>query len=632
MTPSPASYLPDDVELLETLGEGSFGTVIVARVHDGAISRTVVLKVLKRDWSHEVEALRRARDEAAMLARLNHDNIVRVERLTTWRGHVTVVMEHLVGLSLDHVLRHHGPLPAWSALEITSRVCSALDAAFAGIPPGETRPLHIIHRDIKPSNILLTVSGGVKVLDFGAARGEFEEREAETRSMTFGSPLYMAPECFDVAPPTPAVDVFALGATLVELLSGEPLGRLSVSPQRFWPALESRLQQVRPVDLSDGPARDAVLELVSRALRYDPDRRPDAATFRSQLRELMQRHPIPRYGLDQLSETIVEPLYRRRAMLPATPPECTLLAPPGVLERQTPPPSPRITPLSPDDTATVTIRRDGAAAMAPKFDLVTEPKSAAGGAPTRARVEPVNLPPKAPSTPAQTRAPAAVLSPLARAPLPQARGATVRTDAPPERPSPWPAVLSLAFGVVVATIAITLWATMDLAPPQTDASAAPSEEHLAPLADGSAKEKESIAPSPEALKAVGPLPSRTPRPSSAPKERSPPAKKPVSEDANPWGVPETTRGSSEVSGGGTASMRLSEIKIATLPAGASISVKGHPVQTAPYKFTLPAGRHEVVVDFPTSTVGPSVTGSCSIMVGEVATVHIKQVEGQVICP
>jgi serine/threonine protein kinase len=68
-----------DTELVETLGEGAFGTVYVARIKDGAIERTVVLKVLKDNWSENSEIVSRARDEAVMLARLNHDSIVKVE-------------------------------------------------------------------------------------------------------------------------------------------------------------------------------------------------------------------------------------------------------------------------------------------------------------------------------------------------------------------------------------------------------------------------------------------------------------------------------------------------------------------------------------------------------------------------
>jgi serine/threonine protein kinase len=67
----------------------------------------------------------------------------------------------------------------------------------------------------------------------------------------------MAPECFDAGRPRPPIDIYALGATLVELLSGEPLGKLSVSPQRFWPALQARLKLLRFVDLPEGPAREA---------------------------------------------------------------------------------------------------------------------------------------------------------------------------------------------------------------------------------------------------------------------------------------------------------------------------------------------------------------------------------------
>jgi serine/threonine protein kinase len=616
MNPTLSTSLPDDIQLLETLGSGTFGTVYVARVHDGALSRTVVLKVLKQDWSKEPEALRRARDEAAMLSRLNHDNIVRVERLTTWRGHVTVVMEHLVGLSLDQVLRHHGPLPVWSALEITSRVCSALDAAYAGVPPGEAKPLRIVHRDIKPSNILLTVSGAVKVLDFGAARAEFDAREAATRSMAFGTLLYMAPECFDAGPPGPPVDVYALGATLVELLSGEPLGKLSVSPQRFWPALQARLARMSLVDLPEGPGRDAVLELISRTLRYDPDRRPDAQTLRASLRELMNKQPIPRFGLDQLGETVVDPLYRRREVLPATPPDGTLFVPAGVLDAK-PPETTKAAPPFADD-ATIALRRDEAPIISRRLSAPVAPTHlgrlpqshaaspltvTAGLAPPPIRVLPKRRTTSPEHQPTDTLEELELDDePSGERTKPRSRrfiwvmllaviGAGLGVggmialalsvgDGGEELPVEPPAVVSQPTEVVEGATA------GDLAQPNAPAEQAPE---TAPTAQGVSKRDKTKEDTPPVSTVVKP---------------PPPPKAPA-----PTG----------------------KLRVGSLPADAEASVKGHDPCSTPCTLTLPQGAHKVNITFRSSSAGPELSGSCQVQLAEAGTLKVKRGDDVVLC-
>ncbi|MEY3210587.1 MAG: hypothetical protein RIT28_1068 [Pseudomonadota bacterium] len=342
--------LPDQLDLLERLGEGTFGQVYVARLSDGAISRTVVLKVLKASWGEDQEVLRRARDEASLLARLNHDTIVRVEALTTWRGQLAVVMEHIQGLTLDRVLRESGPLPTAAVLEIIARVAGALDAAYNSIPPGEARPLRVVHRDIKPSNIILSVSGAVKVLDFGAARGEFDTREAATKQLMLGSPMYMAPEIFDGFDATPAVDVYALGATFYELLAGHPMGKLSVNPAVHAATLQERLLALEPADLPDPASRRALRDLMGRMLRYDATRRPASADVRRLVREFFNRYPLRRLTLDQVGEAVVEPLFRRRDIAPPALPDGSMQpssAPPTTL----PPPDDGATVLAPSPSA-----------------------------------------------------------------------------------------------------------------------------------------------------------------------------------------------------------------------------------------------------------------------------------------
>jgi serine/threonine-protein kinase len=84
--------------------------------------------------------------------------------------------------------------------------------------------MHLIHRDIKPPNLLLTAAGETKVLDFGIARADFGGREAQTKSVLYGSVGYMAPERMEFEE-LPAGDVYALGTVLFELLDGQPLGK-----------------------------------------------------------------------------------------------------------------------------------------------------------------------------------------------------------------------------------------------------------------------------------------------------------------------------------------------------------------------------------------------------------------------
>ena len=337
--------LPESTTILETLGEGSFGTVYVARVEEGALARTLVLKVLKATWADHPEILTRARDEAVLLARLNHDNIVRVEQLTEIEGRPAVVMEHIQGLTLDQVLRVHGPLPVGVAVGIIQKIASALDAAYNRAPPGEDQPLRVVHRDIKPSNVIISVAGAVKVLDFGTARADHGAREARTSSLTMGSPLYMSPEAYDGLESNPAVDIYALGATLYELVAGVAMGKLSVDPDRHAERKAARIAELRNPTVTDAATMNAVRKLVEKCVRYKPDRRPTAADVKRLCGEFLKRLPRTEATLDQFAEAVVEPAYRNRQKLPPVPIEPTMsdsaLRPSAEPPPPPPPPAPR---------------------------------------------------------------------------------------------------------------------------------------------------------------------------------------------------------------------------------------------------------------------------------------------------
>jgi serine/threonine protein kinase len=310
--------LPTDTKLVETLGEGTFGTVYVAQLKEGAIQRTVVLKVLKPNWVSNQDILNRSKDEAALLARLNHDNIVKVEQLTSIQGRPAVVMEYVRGLTLDVVLKRHGAIPVGVALQIVARVASALDAAFNKVPPGMERPLRVVHRDIKPSNIILSVNGAVKVLDFGTARGEFSDREAETHAVTLGSPRYMAPERFDGVNSGPGIDVYALGVTFYELLGGRSMGRMPLNPERHKAKTEKAMEALRPKK-GGGKDLDALLSLLKHCLAYAPEDRLTASDFRKRALKILSKLSGATVTLDVFAETVVEPIWEKRKKVPVMP-------------------------------------------------------------------------------------------------------------------------------------------------------------------------------------------------------------------------------------------------------------------------------------------------------------------------
>ena len=190
--PDTAPHEPRRISFVEALGKGGFGAVYLADIRSRSnFEQRLAVKVLNEELGNNDEVVRRQRDEARLLAQLNHDHIVKVFDLLEIDGRPAVLMEYVPGVDANRLARE-GPIPARAVLEIVAATASALQAAYSTVSPFTGRPLHVVHRDIKPSNILLSEHGTVKVLDFGIARADFD-REGETRSVNFGNP-HMAPE------------------------------------------------------------------------------------------------------------------------------------------------------------------------------------------------------------------------------------------------------------------------------------------------------------------------------------------------------------------------------------------------------------------------------------------------------
>ncbi|MEZ4322054.1 MAG: serine/threonine-protein kinase [Myxococcota bacterium] len=299
-------------EILEILGEGSFGTVCVARVSTDPLRRRVALKILKGAYATNKKILNRTRDEARLLSRINHPNIVRVERLMEVGGRPVVVMEHVQGVSLDQLLlRFKDGLPAAIAIEVSRQTFLALHVAYQEALGEDGRPLRVIHRDIKPSNILLSIHGEVKVVDFGIAKGEFEGREAETESVVMGSRPYMAPERLDGISDSPSVDVYSTGMSLFELLTGRTMS-LSINPVNHDQAMNRQLGYIQIQGMSEAAVED-LRNLIRRMCAYTRDYRPGSVECARDLEQLMYAiDPQFRIGLEEFARTTVLPIYESR--------------------------------------------------------------------------------------------------------------------------------------------------------------------------------------------------------------------------------------------------------------------------------------------------------------------------------
>ena len=280
----------------ETIGKGGFGTVYKAELlGQGGFVKSVALKMLNESIAATDGMSERLRDEARMLGLLRHRAIVQVDGLLQLNGRWTIVMEYVEGVDLKQLLTR-GPLPVGIAIEIIQEVANALYVAYER-PATPSGPLRLLHRDIKPSNILLSVSGDVKILDFGVARAEFEAREARTQALAFGSLAYMSPERMENVN-LHAGDVYALGAVLYELITAEPLGRTTGQPDDHLALVDRAMER-----LWDTTTDEELYQLVAECLAYNAEVRPPARELERRLRNIRRRFEEP--WLSDWAENIV---------------------------------------------------------------------------------------------------------------------------------------------------------------------------------------------------------------------------------------------------------------------------------------------------------------------------------------
>jgi eukaryotic-like serine/threonine-protein kinase len=255
---------------------GGSAEVYLAHRSDGPNRAPLVIKRLipSRRTRGDDDILTR---EARLMSLFQHKNIVEVYDAGSIEGEPYIAMEYVDGLDLSRVLRRSSngnqACPHELACYIVRRVAFALEAAHSAVGPGgET--LHVSHGDVCPSNVYLSVTGNVKLGDFGIARIN-SKRLGSIQSTTNGHVAYLAPEQLTGEAPGPWSDIYALGVILGELLIGEPIfsgsGQLATM-------LSIRDGNIQPL-LDAAPRLPAgILQICERAIARDPSARFATAT------------------------------------------------------------------------------------------------------------------------------------------------------------------------------------------------------------------------------------------------------------------------------------------------------------------------------------------------------------------
>lgn len=292
-------------ELERKIGEGGMARVYLGR--DRRLNRRVAIKVLHEHYASDISFLQRFHHEAQAAAGLRHPCIVNVYDVGQDGNIHYIVMEYVEGSDLKSLILRNGPLPIDHAVAIAEDVAEGLEAAHR---------LGMVHRDVKPQNILVSPAGEVKITDFGIAKSSLSTALTET-GVTFGTADYLSPEQAQGLAATPRSDIYALGVTLYEMLTG----RLPFTGENAVAVAMQHVSVDPPPPRMFNPQIPPRLEaLVLAALSKNPEARPASA------REFA--HMLRAYRTASQEATIVRPAMPR-PLQPRSAPGPTLTAPVG---------------------------------------------------------------------------------------------------------------------------------------------------------------------------------------------------------------------------------------------------------------------------------------------------------------
>ncbi|MSP57095.1 MAG: serine/threonine protein kinase, partial [Myxococcales bacterium] len=287
--------------LLRPISAGGMARVYEGRLDSLAgVSTRVAVKVIHPDFASDAGFQDLFVTEARISARLEHQNLVRVQQFNREGDLLYLVMEFIDGFTLRKLISHSRRnglgVPTSLIAEIGRQVCEGLHYAhqLAGDDGGGLR---LVHRDVKPSNLMVNRQGVVKVLDFGISSAQGSEERVEGREGVKGTWGYMSLEQAHGEAVGPAADIFGLGAVLYELATGEAL-----FPERDNDEIRTGLIRDEAARRAAAKVRADLAPVLIRALQRDPTARfPSAASFGRALGALVGDGVLAHEGLIQLA-------------------------------------------------------------------------------------------------------------------------------------------------------------------------------------------------------------------------------------------------------------------------------------------------------------------------------------------
>ena len=267
-----------DYEIVEILGAGGMGQVY--KVRNVLSDRVEAMKVLLPNLESDPGLADRFLNEIKVQATLDHPNIAKLHTAMRTGNQLVMVMEFVDGTSLSQLLQN-GPLAPSATAAYAAEVLDAL---------GYAHTHGVIHRDIKPANIMLTAAGHIKLMDFGIARVQADRRLTQTGS-TVGSLFYMSPEQIKGDDPDGRSDLYSLGITMYEMITGK---RPFLGDSDFQ-IMSAHMQQapVAPIEVIPG-IPSALSDIILMAIEKEPSARfQTAGAFRAALSSAFPRDVSP---------------------------------------------------------------------------------------------------------------------------------------------------------------------------------------------------------------------------------------------------------------------------------------------------------------------------------------------------
>jgi eukaryotic-like serine/threonine-protein kinase len=282
--------------LLKKLAAGGMGEIFLAKQQGPAgFEKILVVKKVLPHLTENKEFVELFLSEARLAARMNHRNVVQLFELGEHQGSYFIAMEYVSGRTLrdliDAAAKKREKIPAEVCRSIAEQICDGASYAH-NLTDVTGRSLNIIHRDLNPQNVLLSYTGDVKIIDFGIAKSEMSTVKTEA-GMIKGKFVYMSPEQSLAKKLDKRSDIFAIGITLYEMLTGtNPFHKSNIVL-----TLEA-VQRYDPPPPSEYDAAYAPFDpIIAKALVKDRDRRyPDAAEMLDDLRRIVVPRSPERLG------------------------------------------------------------------------------------------------------------------------------------------------------------------------------------------------------------------------------------------------------------------------------------------------------------------------------------------------